>query len=310
MRDAFIKALTKLACFDDKIVLLTGDVGFKIFDSFCSNFPNRFFNVGIAEANMVSMASGMALKGFKPYVYSMVPFVSMRACEQIRHDVAYHNRNVKIIGIGAGFSYGHNGTSHHGIEDVAIFNAIPNMKILCPADPKETTALINASYLDHCPTYIRLGRAGEKDVHLTVPNISIGQSLVFSVGRDVTIFSTGNMLVTALEVQKILKDKNIDCGVVSFPTVKPLDTGMIQEVCFSTHCVIALEEHNEIGGFGSSVARYLATRGMYGCRFFNFGIPDQFTSVSGDQQYLRKMCGLDSKTLSKKIEIVLSGRCP
>lgn len=305
MRNAFVDTITQMAEKDDKVVLLTADVGYKIFDNFIEKFPNRFYNVGIAEANMIGMASGLALEGFKPYVYSMVPFVTMRCCEQIKVDLCYNKRNVVVVGIGGGYSYGHNGCTHHGIEDIAIMRSIPEMKVICPGDPNETISLVKKLVNENNgPCYLRLGRAGEEKVHLDIPDLNIGQSIVIGeLGKDINIISTGNMLSTAIKAKEKLQFFNIHCGVISMPSVKPLDYKMLDEVRERCSCIVTLEEHNLCGGFGSAISEYVID---IGCLYppieiKRIGIKDNFIKISGDQDYLRKISGLSVDKIVEQI---------
>lgn len=296
MKNAFIKTLIELAEKDDKIVLLTGDLGYRIFDSFVEKFPNRFYNVGIAEANMASMAAGLALEGFKPYIYSIVPFVTLRCLEQIRNDIAYNNKNVKIIGVGGGFAYGHGGTTHHGIEDISIMRAIPNMQVFCPGDSFETGAIIESSYGIKSPSYIRLGRGGEQKIHTKeIKKYTIGDMLFLEMTvekhKDLIIMSTGEMLETATKVKQELENKYISCVVVSIPTVKLLNIKQLKCVTNLSKNIITLEENTLCGGFGSCIVEHLMDLKI-SARLKRFGIPDCFCKITGDQEYLRDLCGL------------------
>jgi transketolase len=309
VKNAFINTITELAQKDEKIVLLTADLGYKIFDNFNEMFPNRFYNVGIAEANMVSMAAGLTLEGFKPYIYSIVPFVTARCYEQIRNDIAYNFRNVKIIGAGGGCSYGHGGMSHHGIEDISIMRSMPNMFVFCPGDSFETEAVISCSYGVHTPCYIRLGRGGEPKIHKEkIKNYTSGQVIFFShmSFKKVHILSTGGILSTAFKLRDNLKSLDIDCEVVSFPSIVPLSVGSICDIAKKSELIVTLEENYLKGGFGSAVAECLMEQEI-NVKFMRFGI-EGFQYYSGDQDYLRKKNGLSvfnmSKNILKKLEML------
>ncbi len=224
MRNAFIRALTDAAAADERIVFLTGDLGFKLFDDFAARYPGRFMNVGVAEATMAGVAAGLALEGKKPFIYSIVPFATLRCYEQIRNDICYHEADVTVVGVGGGYSYGPNGPTHHALEDIAVMRALPNMTIVCPGDPAETVAAVHALARHRGPAYLRLGRAGEPTVHPGPVTLTIGTSLVLREGRDVALLATGNMLATAVRVADLLAPRGLTCRVVSMPTVKPLDT--------------------------------------------------------------------------------------
>ncbi len=297
MRNAFIRALTDVAAADDRVVFLTGDLGFKLFDDFAARFPGRFMNVGVAEATMAGVAAGLALEGKKPFLYSIVPFATLRCYEQIRNDICYHEADVTVVGVGGGYSYGPNGPTHHALEDIAVMRALPNMTIVCPGDPAETVAAVHALARHRGPAYLRLGRAGEPNVHAGPVTLAIGQSLVLREGRDVALLATGNMLATAVRVADLLGARGLGVRVVSMPTVKPLDTATLETARTSAPVLATLEEHGLIGGFGAAVAEWLAERGGGG-RFRRFGAPDRFSHTCGDQEFHRAACGLDAPTIA------------
>ncbi len=297
MRNAFIRALTEAAATDDRIVFLTGDLGYKLFDDFAARYPGRFMNVGVAEATMAGVAAGMALEGKKPFIYSIVPFATLRCYEQIRNDICYHEANVTVVGVGGGYSYGPNGPTHHALEDIAVMRALPNMTIVCPGDPAETVAAVHALAHHDGPAYLRLGRAGEPNVHPGPVTLAIGQSLTLREGRDVALLATGNMLATAVKVADLLAPRGLSCRVVSMPTVKPLDTATIDAAVAAGAVLATLEEHSLIGGFGAAVAEHLAERGA-GVRFRRFAAPDRFSHTCGDQEFHREASGLDAPAIA------------
>src|SRR5215470_7905653 len=243
MRNAFVRGLTAAAAADDRIVFLTGDLGFKLFDDFAQRFPGRFINVGVAEATMASVATGLALAGKKPFIYSIAPFVTLRCYEQIRNDICYHAADVTVVGVGGGYSYGPNGPTHHALEDIAVMRVLPNMTVVCPGDPLETIAAVQALVVHRGPAYLRLGRAGEPAVHPAPVSFRIGQSLVLREGHDIALLSTGNMLATAVQVADGLAAAGLTCRVVSMPTIKPLDTPTLDDAFRCTRLVVTLEEH-------------------------------------------------------------------
>ena len=295
MRNAFINALTDVAAVDDRVVFLTGDLGFKLFDDFASRYPGRFFNVGVAEATMASVAAGLALEGRKPFIYSITPFVTLRCYEQIRNDICYHDMDAVVVGVGGGYSYGPNGPTHHALEDIAVMRVLPNMTIMCPGDPRETIACVHALMRHRGPAYLRLGRAGEPTVHPGDVALEVGTSLVVRDGENAqaTLLSTGNMLATAVAAADVLAERGVRARVVSMPTVKPLDTATIDDTAARTPVVVTLEEHSLFGGFGSSVAEHVAERGLR-IRFKRFAASDEFSHVCGDQEYHRRAQGLDT----------------
>lgn len=297
MRDAFVRALTEVAGRDDRVVFLTGDLGFRLFDDFAARFPGRFWNVGVAEATMASVAAGLALEGKKPFVYSIVPFVTMRCFEQVRNDICYHEADVVLVGVGGGYAYGLNGPTHHGVEDIALMRALPNMKVVCPADPLEASAAVHALARERGPAYLRLGRAGEPRIHETPPDFRLGKALVLREGSDLALLSCGPIAAVGLEAAERLAGAGVSVRVVSMPTVKPLDTECVLEAAERFRAVATLEEHTTLGGFGSAVAEVLAEAGIR-IPFRRFGTADRFCSLCGDQTTLRRANGLDAETLS------------
>lgn len=306
MRNAFIRALTAAAATDDRIVFLTGDLGFKLFDDFAVRYPGRFMNVGVAEATMAGVAAGLALEGKKPFIYSIVPFATLRCYEQIRNDVCYHEANVTVVGVGGGYSYGPNGPTHHALEDIAVMRALPNMTIMCPGDPAETEAAVHALARHHGPAYLRLGRAGEPAVHPGPVSLGIGDSLELRAGKDVVLLATGNMLATAVRVGDLLGERGLGCRVLSMPTVKPLDVVTVDGAFASGAVVATLEEHSLIGGFGSAVAERLAESGR-SVRFKRFAAPDRFSHTCGDQEFHRAATGLDAPAIADALVALARG---
>jgi transketolase len=300
VRNAFIQALTEAAQADSRIVFLTADLGFKLFDDFARRFPGRFMNVGVAEANMVGVAAGLALEGKKPFVYSIVPFVTLRVVEQVRNDVAYHNANVVLVGVGGGYSYGQNGPTHHALDDIAVMRVIPNLTVVCPADPAETISAVHALAAHDGPAYLRLGRAGDPKVHTAPPQLEHGRALWLRDGAQVMLLSSGNMLPTAMQVVELLAQRKISCGVVSMPYVKPIDRDIIARAVGAAPLLVTLEEHSTLGGFGSAVLEAMARAG-HAHRVRCIGAPDQFASECGDQAYLREKAGLTPAAIAETI---------
>jgi len=287
MRITFVKTLTEFAKKNQKVVLLTGDLGFSIFEGFIQSCPNQFMNAGVAEQNMTGMAAGLASEGKIPVIYSIIPFVTMRNFEQIRNDVCYQNLNVKIVGVGAGFSYGPYGHTHHALEDIGILRTLANMTIFCPGDPVEVQKTTDAMLELTGPTYLRLGKAGEPVIHTDGIDFQIGKGIVITEGTDLTLFATSTMVYRAQEVAKQLQSKNISVRLVSIPTIKPFDEELVRTCVTETKKIFTLEEHSVIGGLGSAVAEVIAEYGKP-VIFKRIGVPDRFTKVIGKQEYMRR----------------------
>ena len=300
MRIAFVNTLLEMAKKDKRIMLLTGDLGFSVFEQYIKELPKQYLNMGIAEQNMTGVAAGMAMEDKIPLIYSIVPFATMRNFEQIRNDICYQNLNVKIVGVGAGFSYGPYAHTHHGLEDIGILRTLANLIILCPGDPIEVT-LTTKAMLNHVgPVYLRLGKAGEPNIHETIPNFKIGKGIVIEDGKDLTIIATSTFLQRAWEVTSSLKQKGLFVRLISMHTIKPLDTQIILESARKTPAIFTLEEHSIIGGLGSAVAEVLAENNM-GLIFKRIGVPDRFSKVIGSQEYMRQENGLSIDQIVEQI---------
>lgn len=289
MRKTFINTLIELARCDENIILITPDMGFAVLEPFFEEFPDRSFNCGIAEQNAVSLAAGMALMGKKPYVYTIIPFLTGRAYEQVKLDVAYMNTNVKLIGIGAGFTYGSAGATHHAIEDIAIMRSLPNMTICCPGDNNEAEQIIRESVQISTPVYIRIGRHNRGILDNNI--IKIGKASVIEKGEDIAVITTSNMLPDGYDYCSELKHKGKKPYFISMHTIKPLDKECIIELIDKNIEIHTLEEHNIIGGLGSAVAEVIAESGK-GIKFKRIGIPDTFSHHIGSQKYLKQQYGL------------------
>lgn len=300
MRPAFINTLHKLAKEDKKIFLLTADVGFSVFERFIEDFPDRYFNVGVAEANMIGIAAGLSLSNKIVYVYTMAHFITMRCYEQIRLDLCYQNTNVKLIGSGGGLTYGPQGTTHHSIEDISIMRSLPNMCVICPGDPVETKYTIEASLKHNGPMYIRLGKR-DPVIHMKDIYFKIGKGIVLKKGDDLYIFATGNMLETAMVVSKRLERDGLSASVISMHTVKPIDINLIKEFAYSEKPMFTIEEHSIIGGLGSAVSEVLAELDL-NIPFKRIGLPDEYCNIAGSQKYLRKIFRIDVDNICKIIK--------
>lgn len=285
MKKRFIETLIKLAEKDKNIYLLTGDLGFSALEDFAEKFPERFINCGVAEQNMIGVAAGLALSGKKPYVYSIVPFLTMRCFEQIRNDICYQNLDVKLVGVGGGFSYGDLGATHHAIEDIGILRALPNMTILCPADLAETEQLILKSYQTKNPTYIRLVRSGEKILYNLKRELEIGKPSILNNGKDGVIIGTGLQVGFCLEAAENLRNLGYNFKLISLHTLKPINKDALLKEIKEIKNIFTVEEHNIVGGLGGTVAEILAEAGWQG-NFKRIGIPDEYSSEIGNQDYL------------------------
>ena len=301
MRNAFADEITKLGGADPRVVLLSGDIGNKLFDKFKEQAPGRFFNCGVAEANMMGVAAGMALSGLRPVVYTITPFTTTRCFEQIRVDVCYHKAPVIIVGTGSGLSYADLGPTHHSCEDLAILRTLPEMTVLAPADSLELRAGLRAALKHDGPVYMRIGKKGEPQMHAREPEFQIGRALTIQQGSDVCLLATGVMLATAVQAAKLLAAEHISARVESFPSVKPLDTARLAELFGRYGVVAVIEEHGRIGGLGGAVAEWLATQEAARARLLSFGTADEFMHEVGTTEYARKRFGLTAENIAREV---------
>jgi transketolase len=287
MRTTFIETLLQEAERDERIWLLTADLGYSVLEPFAARFPDRYVNVGVAEQNLIGVAAGLAHSGLRPFVYSIANFPTLRCFEQIRNDVCYHNANVTIVAVGGGLAYGSQGYTHHGVEDLAVMRALPGMTVVAPGDPVETRLATRALCRAEGPKYMRLGKAKEPLVHQREPEFALGRAIYLRPGRDLTIISTGAMLADAINASNELAREKIRAGVMSMPTLKPFDVETVVRAARRTGAVLTAEEHSLTGGLGSATAEALFEAGVP-VRFRKLGIPDKPYHLIGSQTYLKQ----------------------
>ena len=301
MRNTIINAIHTAAKTNKDIIFLTGDLGYSVVEQFQAELPNQIINCGIAEQNMVGVAAGLALAGKKVFVYSIVPFATMRCFEQIRVDVCYQNLDVTIIGVGGGFAYGTLGTTHFGLEDLALMRSLPNMKIIAPADPLEAAQLFDQVLNIKGPWYIRLNRGGEKVISEGALSAQIGAGSILKKGSQAIIFSIGNITEVALEAATILEKEGISAEVIHLHTLKPLDNDIIKDRARTRKAIVTLEEHTINGGLGSAISEVLAENGL-AVAFHRLGVEDQYFSFIGKQDFLRSKAGLSAAVVAETIK--------
>ncbi|MBD2134065.1 transketolase [Sphaerospermopsis sp. FACHB-1094] len=301
MRTAFIKTLCELAKTDERIWLLCGDLGYSVLESFAQNFPERFVNVGVAEQNMIGIATGLALSGKVVFIYSIANFPTLRCLEQIRNDICYHNANVKIVSVGAGFTYGSHGYTHHGIEDIAILRTLPNMTVIAPGDPLETELATRAMLNLDSPCYMRLGKAGEPIVHLTPPEFNIGKMIPVQTGKDALLISTGGMLPIAISTSQQALNHNLKIAVWSCPFISPIDEESVILAASQFTLIITLEEGTTKGGLGGSIAEIMAALPNRQSILIIQGTKDKIVSDAYSQKEIRDLMGLNLESIIKEI---------
>ena len=267
--------------------------------------PLQFVNAGVAEQNMTGLAAGMALSGKIVFTYSIANFPVIRPLEQIRNDVCYHNANVRIVAVGGGMAYGSLGPSHHATEDIAVMRALPNMLVVAPGDPAETRLAVRALVDYQGPAYLRLGRAGEPEVHRIEPEFELGQAITVRPGNDITFICTGGMLYDTVQAAEALDELGIKARVISMHTVKPLDEEAVLAAARETQAVFTVEEHSIIGGLGGAVAELLLESDVRPRIFKRIGLSGGFSSVVGTQEYLRSQYSLDAPGIVSTVLSVL-----
>ena len=300
MRNAFADEMTKIAHQDSRVVLLSGDIGNKLFDNFKAVDEHRFYNCGVAEANMMGVAAGMALSGLRPVVYTITPFTTTRCFEQIRVDACYHKAPVVIVGTGSGLSYAELGPTHHSLEDMAILRTLPGMRVMAPCDAVELRLVLQAALHEDGPVYIRIGKKGEPDIHIQRPNFKIGKALVVREGCDVALLSAGTIMPEVIKAADLLQEQGISVEVVSFHTIKPLDVAYLAAASSRVKLIATIEEHGLIGGLGSAVAEWRAADNI-STRQLSFGTPDEFMHEVGSQEYARAKYGLTAYNIAARI---------
>ncbi|NKF06755.1 transketolase family protein [Clostridium gasigenes] len=300
-REAYGKALAQLAKTNENVVVLDADLSKSTktadFKEVC---PERFFNMGIAEANMMGVAAGLSTCGKIPFVSTFAMFAAGRAFEQIRNSLCYPRLNVKVCATHAGLTVGEDGASHQAIEDLALMRSIPNMTVICPADDVETEAAIKAIAEFEGPCYVRLGRLPVSTINdAKTYEFKLGKGVTLKEGNDVTIVATGIMVQTALEASDILANEGINARVINIHTLKPLDTELLVKAAKETNAIVTVEEHSIIGGLGSAVAEALGEE--YPVPVLKVGVNDVF-GESGKPEELLKAYGLTAEAIVEKVK--------
>ena len=296
MRRAFAETLSELATSDPRIVLLTADLGFMALDPFSDAHPDRFFNVGVAEQNMVGVATGMAEAGFIPFVYSIVNFATLRPFEFIRNGPVAHNLPVRIVSVGGGLEYGHNGVSHFGLEDIGVMRTQPNLTLVTPCDAAQARAAIRATWDCPGPMYLRLG----KDDRLVVPGLegrfALGRADVVHEGDDVLLIASGTAAIEALNAAHELKLRQIGATVLAVSSLNPAPRADLLAALAQFKIALTVETHYITGGLGSLVCEVVAEERL-DCKVIRCGVKSHPGGITGSQAYLHGVHGISSERL-------------
>ena len=302
-RDAYGDALVALGKKRNDVVVLDADLsGSTKTSKFAKAFPERFFNIGIAEQDMMGTAAGLAIGGKLPFASTFAVFATGRAWEQVRQSICYPNLNVKIVASHAGITVGEDGGSHQSVEDIAVMRVLPHMTVIVPADGPETLQAIEAAAEYKGPCYVRVGRSKVPTLYGEDYRFKIGKAHVFHEGKDAAIIATGIMVAEALKAREMLKAEEIDAGVINMSTIKPLDVIAVTAAAKRCGAIVTAEEHSIIGGLGSAVAEALAESSPV--PLVRIGVKDTF-GTSGDQEGLLKHYGLSAQDIAAAVKEVI-----
>lgn len=304
MRDHFIKQLSSEVENNKDIVLVTGDLGFGVFNQYRENYPDNFINAGVAEQNMTGLATGMALEGKTVFTYSIGNFSTLRCLEQIRNDACYHNANVKVVSIGGGFSYGSLGISHHATEDLSIMRSLPDITVFSPTSLWETMEATKACIELEGACYLRLDKSHGPDYKRNDSTFKAGKNRTLVAGDSCAVFVTGGILEEVVDAVDILKKVNIEPTVISVHTLKPFDRQSVINISNNFDNIFSVEENTLDGGLGSALAECIIDERL-NVKLTRIGLESQFSSIVGSQRYLRECYGLDSKSIANRIKTVM-----
>jgi transketolase len=308
MRSAFAQALLDLAEKDERIVLLTGDLGFAVLEPFAERFPDRFWNAGVAEQNMVGLATGLADAGYTPYVYSIATFASMRGYEFVRNGPILHELPVRVVGVGGGMDYGHNGVTHYALEDAGIMRVQPGISVIAPADPEQTRAAMPAIQALPGPVYLRLGKESQP-----VPGLdgrfALGRAERIGEGRDVALIALGGMGATAVEAAERLAADGVDASVVVVSSLSPAPTEDLVDALADVPLALSVEAHYINGALGSLVAETIAEHALP-CRLMRAGLRAMPIGATGSRPHLYDLHGLSPDQLAAAVLRGLDGDEP
>jgi len=297
VRDTFIRTLSELASTDPRILLLTADLGYTVLETFADSHPEQFFNVGVAEQNMVGLATGLAEAGFIPFVYSIATFASLRPYEFIRNGPVMHRFPVRIVGIGGGFEYGSAGPTHHALEDVGAWRMQPDLCLIAPADFEQAGSALRATWDLPSPIYYRLGKNEKAKVPGLNGEFELGHTQLVRDGHDLVIVALGGIAIEAVAAAELLSAEGIEAAVVVVASVNPAPVDDLAATLARFPIVITAEAHYLVGGVGSLVAEVIAERGI-SCRLERCGVRSGAHGVSGSERFLNNANGISSQALA------------
>ena len=308
MRAAFINTLIELAEIDSRIVLLTGDLGFTVLERYCEKFPDRFYNVGVAEQNMVGIATGLAESGFIPFVYSIATFASMRCYEFIRNGPVLHQFPVRIVGVGGGFEYGSAGATHHALEDIGLMRLQPGLTVLAPADHRQAAEALRKTWSLPGPVYYRIGKDDKATIRGLEGRFELGRTHIVRDGSDLLILTMGSIASEAVAAAEQLAVQGIQSTLAIVSTVNPAPLQDLAALLQRHSHALTVEAHFQSGGLGSMVSEVVAENGIP-CLMHHCAVKTTFTSESGDHQYMLRLHGLShEKIVEAAVQLITEGR--
>jgi transketolase len=304
VRQAFVNTLMELAERDPRVMLLTGDLGFMALEPFAQQFPRQFINMGVAEQNMIGVATGLAEGGFIPFCYSIVTFATLRGYEFIRNGPLLHHLPVRIIGMGGGFEYGHAGPTHHGLEDIAVMRAQPGMTVIAPADSKQTRTALLSTWDMAAPVYYRLGKNDKAEVKGLNGRFAMGEVEVVRAGKDILILSMGSIGTEAVRAGELLATRGIEATVAVVASISPPPLDDLHRLLARFPAALTVEAHYLVGGLGSLVSEVVAGNGFH-CQVTRCGVVSLVHGLNGSEEYLKQLYGLKAETLAETAQRVL-----
>ena len=306
MRQAFVQTLTELAARDPRILLLTADLGYLALEPFADKYPDRFFNVGVAEQNMVGLATGLAEAGFIPYLYSIAPFAALRPYEFIRNGPVQHKLPVRIVGVGGGLEYGINGLSHYGLEDIAVMRVQPGLTVIAPADAQQARTAVAATWNLPGPVFYRIGKDDKAIVPGLEGRFELGKLQCLREGTDLLLIAMGSVATEATAAAQALATRGVSCGVAIVASVSPAPVDELAKLLAKYPVVLTVEAHYRVGGLGSLVAEVMADRHLR-CHLFRCGVGSLPDGRIGSQRYLYNLYGLSAEKLVEAAISALQG---
>ena len=296
MRKAFAESLFQAAEADDRVIFLTADLGFGTFDAFQGRFGARYVNVGVAEAQLVCAAAGLALEGWRPIIYSIASFATGRPFEQIRVCLGYHRLPVVVVGAGGGYTYAGSGVTHHAGDDLGLMSLVPNMTVVAPGDPNEVTQLLPQMLKLDGPSYLRIGKYGEPTYQAEAP-ITLGLGRVLREGQGLALLCTGQISATVIEAVDALRTEGIAPAVYQFHTVQPLDLDSLERISSRVHSIVVIEEHLPVAGLFAAVSAWRASR-EGGPRVVRLGPPHALLLGNPTVDEMRQRLGISAAEIS------------